>query len=88
MGISFVSLRAWTLITRCVVVFIIAAVVVSYVLNGCVALGLYGPARRARLRPASVQDYEHYDASSTDGRNASAPAPGLAPGHKGAWRRL
>ena len=80
-GISL-PVRTWRAVTWGVLAFSLTLILLAYVLNACVALGVYGPRHKSNIPHAhtgDVEDYSHYAATSDLNATAAAPAPGPAP---------
>ena len=71
------DVHTWRNISWGVLALICTLCVLSYVLNACVRLGLYGPGRKRR-HAQDEEDYRHYAAYS-DLNTPPAPIGGIAP---------
>lgn len=72
------DVRTWRNISYGVLALIVTLCVLSYVLNACVRLGLYGPGHKSRRHAQDEEDYHHYAAYS-DLSTPPAPVGGIAP---------
>jgi len=79
-GVSM-PVRSWRRVTWGVLALGCALILLAYVLNACVRLGVYGPRRTTNTKHAvEEQDYSAYAANSDlNGTAANAPAPAPAP---------
>lgn len=81
------DVRTWRNITYGVLALIIVLCILSYVLNLCVRLGLYGPGASKKHHAQVEEDYRHYAAyddlsappAPLGGSPLAAPAPAPAP---------